>query len=449
MARQRFDWATLPTGLLRRLQRDLSLGRGEAATALRRAFGTRPDEAFVRLAWPVLRERWVAKDPVVRHSVVTALRARGLGDRTIKLSGARLEVEYLRSCRNSPALRSIVLSHLVALGAEVPLRKLPASGRSPSVTASISSTRKEAWSRFSDQIAGVLAQMEEGQFLVLSVRGRPEYYVQFVQGRAKGLRAETVSNSSLEEWEQLDDEAQERLLHLGWELPSGMAKSKKAGRPSNYSRTWSAPVPFTQAATLAVHTFDEVLEVRRPEELTYKASARGGAELFLPNLGIAREQREPSLPSTHVPSHAELLEQVKEVMKGVLHVDSVATDSDGDIPIRVDSAIVFVRVQELIPIVSVFSPVVWGLGTPSGINETLNEINSSIRFARATWDGSSVTLAAEVVGDPLEAAQLKAAFWAVVTLAAEYAPKLQERYGGRIAFGPALPPKHEAVGGYL
>jgi len=216
-----------------------------------------------------------------------------------------------------------------------------------------------------------------------------------------------------------------------------------------YSKTWSVPVPYAEVAALAVHTFDQVLEVRRPEELAYKAYTEAGAELSLPNLGIVPDQSVRTQPLTRFPSHGQLLQEVKAVMKTILGADEVVVDDDGDIPVRVDGAVVFVRVQQAIPVVSVFSPVIWDMGTPSDIGETLNDINSNIRFARATWDGSCVTLAAEVVGAPLEAGQLEAAFRAVGVLAIEYAPKLQERYGGRVAFGPALPPKHMAVGGYL
>jgi len=449
MAKCRFDWSALPAGLLRQLRCELALGRGDPATALKRVFGARPDEAFVRLAWPALRERWVAKDPVVRRSVVMALRARHLGDGAIRLSGARSEVEYLRSCRNSPALRTVVLRHLIALGEEPPRPKVPVDGDLRAKRPSVLSTRSEAWSVFGAQIASALARMEAGQYLLISVRGRPDYYVQFAQGGTEGLRAATVSNADLEDWELLDEEAQGTLVRLGWWVSDDLTLSERTGQLPIYSKTWSVPVPYAEVAALAVHTFDQVLEVRRPEELAYKAYTEAGAELSLPNLGIVPDQSVRTQPLTRFPSHGQLLQEVKAVMKTILGADEVVVDDDGDIPVRVDGAVVFVRVQQAIPVVSVFSPVIWDMGTPSDIGETLNDINSNIRFARATWDGSCVTLAAEVVGAPLEAGQLEAAFRAVGVLAIEYAPKLQERYGGRVAFGPALPPKHMAVGGYL
>ena len=68
-----------PSRLTRRLARDLQLD-GEPASALRKSYGARPGEDFVRDAWPLLRDEWLAKDGPVRRSVVAQLRERRLGD---------------------------------------------------------------------------------------------------------------------------------------------------------------------------------------------------------------------------------------------------------------------------------------------------------------------------------------------------------------------------------
>jgi hypothetical protein len=59
-------------------------------------------------------------------------------------------------------------------------------------------------------------------------------------------------------------------------------------------------------------------------------------------------------------------------------------------------------------------------------------------------------LTSDVLGAPLAALQLQRTYEAVANLADEYAHKLQERYGGRVAFGPALPAKRaDDLPGYL
>jgi hypothetical protein len=72
VARNRFDWSALPSGLLRQLKDDFGLRGPDAVSALTKRFGTQPTERFVPESWPAIRDRWVAGDPAVRRSVVTA-----------------------------------------------------------------------------------------------------------------------------------------------------------------------------------------------------------------------------------------------------------------------------------------------------------------------------------------------------------------------------------------
>lgn len=450
MPKYRFDWASLPAGLLRQLQRDLQLAGSDPALALRRAFGARPSEAFVKLAWGSLRERWVAKDPVVRKSIVADLRAKDLGRTDTKVGTARGEVAYLRSCRNSPTLRTVVLAHLLAAGEELRSPKAPAADKATTRGAS-ATWSTDAWASLAAALAVTLAQMEVDQYLILSVRDKPDYYVQFAQLGPSGVRVETVSNDYLEEWERLDDEAQAQLLTIGWQSPTrGKGKGRDTDGSPNYFREWELPVSYREIADLAVRTLNEVLEVRHPGLLAYRAFAKGGVEVILPNLGLVREKSAvpPQLPPAPA-SHERLLEQVKGVMKSVLGTDTIVTDDDDDIPVRGESVVTYVRVQKDSPVVSVFAPIIWGIGAPPDILQTVNEINSSIRFGRAIWDGKGIVLVAEVLGSPLAAEQLEMAFRVVTLFGDQYAKRLQERYGGRVALGQALPPKQAPTGGYL
>jgi len=131
-------------------------------------------------------------------------------------------------------------------------------------------------------------------------------------------------------------------------------------------------------------------------------------------------------------------------------VRDVQLDDDGDIPLSSGAAQLYVRVQRDAPVVSVFGPTIWDIGSPLDILETVNELNSHLRFARAFWNGRGVILAAEVPGDPLDHDDLWNTVMTVADLVASHAPKLQERYGGQVPFGPALPAKRQRdLGGYL
>ncbi len=290
MVRARFDWSALPSALLRQLRDDLGIEDADVARALARRFGARPTEIFVKETWKALRERWIAKDPAARRAVVSALRARGLGSSSIAGSSARAEVAYLRTCRNGPSLRAIVLPHLLALG-----RQAMPVGAKPAMTA----------------------------------QPRPEIPADAALG-PDGLRA-----------------------------------------------------------------------------------------------------------------------QVKDVVRSVLGVDEVLVDKDGDIPIRSQASVTYVRVFQDVPVVRVFAQVLWDLGNPSGIEEAVNDINRTTNWVKAVWENGTVVLFSDVVGNPLAESQLAAAINSVVHRADQVGPELQQRYGGRTAFGAPLPPRHLPTGGYL
>jgi len=131
VATARFDWSALPAAVRQHLTGDLGLAGDDTARALARRFGAVPTEAFVKAAWATLRDRWIAKDPVLRRSVVSALRARGLGTTSITGNGARAQVDYLCTCRSSPALRAIVLDHLLAIGSAPVPAPVPAPASAP------------------------------------------------------------------------------------------------------------------------------------------------------------------------------------------------------------------------------------------------------------------------------------------------------------------------------
>ncbi len=295
-----------------------------------------------------------------------------------------------------------------------------------------------------------MADLEEDQYLVVSVRRRPHYYVQFAQGGPKGFRAETVSNAFLPGDEHLDNHEQGELLVLGWQPPQPDVE----GSGPNYHRDWEAPVPFAEVSALAVRTLNKVMSVARPGLLSYKAFAKGGAQIIISALGIPREtfNKDEQKPSEPALAHSaeELLEQVKQAMRPLLGADEVTVDEDGDIPVRYGSVMAYIRVLKDMPVVRIFSPVIYDIGEPADILATINDINKDVLYAKALWDGKAVLLAADVSGAPLAVQQLQRAYEAISQLADEYAHKLQDRYGGRVAFGPSLPAKAEGnLPGYL
>ncbi len=115
MPRYRFSWDNLPSGLLHQLGSDLRL-RPPVDQALRERYGARPEQDFVRDAWPTLIRAWLETDDESRELVVDELRARGLGKVRGPAVSAAAQLYYLQSCRNSSALREAVAAIFTAFG---------------------------------------------------------------------------------------------------------------------------------------------------------------------------------------------------------------------------------------------------------------------------------------------------------------------------------------------
>lgn len=108
-----FRWEDVPAHVLAALAEELHLDGGAVVQALGETFGSPPRTSFVRAAWPVLRDVWLAGDPDARRQVVAGLRAAGLGDLSLGDEAA-----YLASCSNGREVRKLVLDAFVAAGRE-------------------------------------------------------------------------------------------------------------------------------------------------------------------------------------------------------------------------------------------------------------------------------------------------------------------------------------------
>jgi hypothetical protein len=156
MARYRFNWENLPARLLRAVADDLQLD-GPPAAALRKAYGARPKATFVADTWPILLKVWLPRAKEARLAIVEELQSRMLGNWDVKTRSAADQLAYLRSCRNSTALRQTVLTQLILAGeadlAPVPKAKPapPDSPRPRIETSDTHRTDKKSLTEFVDQ----------------------------------------------------------------------------------------------------------------------------------------------------------------------------------------------------------------------------------------------------------------------------------------------------------
>ena len=129
MPKYRFNWTNLPPAVLRALRRDLTVGyddEADPADALREAYGARPDEEFIREAWPTLLRSWLPTATQPRERIVQALQEAHHDKALVKGRGAQLA--YLRDLRNAKRLRGIVWEEFVAAGQVEQSSNLDAKG---------------------------------------------------------------------------------------------------------------------------------------------------------------------------------------------------------------------------------------------------------------------------------------------------------------------------------
>jgi type I restriction enzyme M protein len=103
--------------VLSALRRDLTIGFDDDANpadALQEVYGARPDEEFIREAWPTLLESWLPTATEARQRIAHALQEAHHDKSVLRGRGAQLA--YLRDLRNAKLLREVVWEEFVAAG---------------------------------------------------------------------------------------------------------------------------------------------------------------------------------------------------------------------------------------------------------------------------------------------------------------------------------------------
>lgn len=287
------------------------------------------------------------------------------------------------------------------------------------------------WEDFERRLAAALGRMLDETFLILATPGdetRAGRYVQCAAGD-RSLRAEAVSSRFLPADRPLTPEQDATLEALGWLAPG----SNEDPSP-NYFSIWPSPVPFAEVARLVVRTLREVYGVASPAGLrhTYRSFER---VLDDPDLGTAPERPAPQPVPDVVRTAEEIRPLVERALEGWLGLDELVRDADGDYPIRIGSALMFVQVLDGVPpLVRIFSPILHDVAASPTLFEALNEINARIRFGRVLWAGRQVIIAMELTAADITATQVVVACTEIGNLADHLDEGLHGRFGGATAF---------------
>ena len=263
----------------------------------------------------------------------------------------------------------------------------------------------------------------------------PRGYVQFAHwgrdGQSDGLRAEAAGGDNLPDTRRLTPIQEERLEALAWLRPGADEKVW------NFYREWTAPAPVAEVADLAVRTLREIYGVIDPSELRYRYASFDGEAVDDLALGLEPDERPPR-PSSKPPARpatVALTPVVEDGLRRWLGVATLERDADGDYPIPVGSALVFVRVVEgTLPLVAVFSSVLTDVAETPTLFDALNDVNVRIRFARAFWVHRTIVVATELAAVDVTADQIAFACTQLGALADHLDDVLHGRFGGGFAF---------------
>jgi len=464
--RYRFRWEQLPSRLTRRLARDLQLD-GEPPVALRKAYGARPGEDFVRDAWPLLRDEWLAKDGPARRSVVTLLRERRLGDTTLPVRNQQEQRDYLASCRNSSALRQVVLEQFRASGS-VPDNDAGTAGldigdhptdppteragqrviRSAPPEFDLDKRLEIAWIQLGGRLTAALTGLlnEETLFIELpSAYDESDLtgsvpYLQFMAYGNGAVRGEVSGNAILDQRHRLSDTQGQALLQLGWSAP---ASEPDVDDPDEHTgpNFWinAEPDALAELAGASVAVIRDVFGVPHPSFLI-ASGAQGDLGGAAESLGLPRPaQEDPSAvedePLAVEPTDRDHLVELVDAALVPVVGGTPAHDDDGDIPIRSGSAIVFVRVAEDGPFIELFSPVLVDVeGSPLAL-ERISQLNRWVRFVSFGWDAGTVHASMHLYCHPFVPEHLRHAVAVLTSVADRLDDELRLGLGGRAFFG--------------
>lgn len=297
------------------------------------------------------------------------------------------------------------------------------------------------WDEFERRLAAALERMATDTFLVVtqpSAEGGTGYYVQFArlaggEGVEPGLRAEAVGNEHLPAVTALTTGQVRRLGRLGWKRPTSTDRAR------NFTRSWPVPLPYGEVARMAVVTLRDVYGIAEPARLRYVYRSFGRGDVGALDLGIdpAPAARTPARSQRRRAGRAaeELRPIVERALKRWLRQDELVRDADGDYPVRLGSALMYVRLADGVPpVVRIFSLVLREVPESPALLEALNQANARIRFGRTFWAGGSVYIACDLVAAGITADQVAVACTELANLADHLDDGFHGRFGGGLMF---------------
>ncbi len=297
----------------------------------------------------------------------------------------------------------------------------------------------QAWEVFRGRLADVVSMIEDGAALTIGtdpVDLDDAPWIRFTcQSRARRtdepvVLAETPSNATLAEDEQLNGEALDAMGCLGWNAPSG--EGEHAG-PNFWLEM--PQEQSDQIAQVAVQTLTDVFGVVHPVFLAPDQLA----DVLNPTPVVAEAPEtapvvEGVASPVTMPRDREHLDKLVEAELTAMFGHPPIRDSEGDVAIRVGSSVVFVRTGADGGEVVVFSPLVHDVEGRSRAVEVLNDLNVESRYGRFSLHRDRVFVSISLFARPFVPAHLHEGVRVMSQLADAIDDDLAVKLRGRVSY---------------
>lgn len=292
----------------------------------------------------------------------------------------------------------------------------------------------EAWTRFQARLGDRLAELAEGDVLVIEAMvgddsepgARP--HVQFAAWGDAMLRGEAASNHVLMAPRRLEGEQERALLALGYDAPTHTPDDP----PDLGSLDFHVDLPQAEAdrlAVMSVRALRDVYGVEHPALL----SGDVVEDLSAPEEPAAVERTEEPV-AAYPHGHEELSELVDRALTPYFGHEP-RRDDDGDIPVDLGSTVLFVRVHESVPVVELFACAASDVQDLERAAFEINVLNRDVRFVKFRLVGDSILADLQIPAWPFAPEHLRAMLAHMTETIERIGADLVERVGGRHLLG--------------
>jgi hypothetical protein len=278
-----------------------------------------------------------------------------------------------------------------------------------------------AWRRFRAALAEALDRLDERGTLQVTLDSGDQLDVAspYIQALRVGdsVVLEVASNRFLAGNLRLSKSCRRRLRGLGLAKPTVAAPNYWASFPVTH---------VDQVASVVVAAFRDAYGVVHPAFLI-SDDVEWGSDKCLPaaySMGDARAATYP-VDRDHLD---QLIDQALTPMLG----HTPERDSDGDVPLRAGSAVVFVRSHGRTPLIRLFAEMVVEIADTDAAVHEVDALNREIEGVKFSLHGDKVLASADLLALPFAAEHLQCLLAHVCDVVSSHDAALARRTGGRV-----------------